>query len=87
MPDPLLRSLEAIVLAVHRRNGGQLASLDLGLRLLDPVLLLDSLDLAEIVVAFQKQTGASPFDSPHPPRTWAELAASIAPPAPRAGAG
>ena len=62
-----------MVLNVHRRNGGQLTHLDLNLRLLDPVLGLDSLDLAEIVVAVEKQFHFSPFESPTPPLSWADL--------------
>jgi hypothetical protein len=70
-------SLEAIVLAVHRRNGGTRSTLDLSLRLLDPALRLDSLDLAEIMVAVEREFGISPFDAPVPPRTWGELSRLI----------
>ena len=67
------RAIESIVLDVHRRNGGAASRLDFGLRLLDPSLGLDSLDLAEIVAALEKQFHFSPFDAPGPPRTWGEL--------------
>lgn len=62
-----------LVLAVHRRNGGQLEELDTNVRLLDPALRLDSLDLAEIMVAIERETGQSPFDSTVPPRTWEDV--------------
>jgi len=65
--------LHDIVLTVHRRNGGKLRKLDFNLPLLDPKLLLDSLDLAEIMVAVEKEFGVSPFDGRKPPRTWADV--------------
>jgi hypothetical protein len=65
--------LERTVLAVHRRNGGAIRRLDFGCRLLDPALQLDSLDLAEVMVAVEKEFGASPFASAEPPRTWADV--------------
>ena len=71
--DLMTARVEGIVLGVHRRNGGSLERLDLNLRLLDPALGLDSLDLAEIVATIEKISHCSPFDSPVPPRTWAEL--------------
>lgn len=69
--------LSNLVLAVHRRNGGQLTALDTSLRLLDPALKLDSLDLAEIMVAVERETGRSPFDAPTPPRTWDDLLRAV----------
>lgn len=66
--------ISELVLALHRRNGGQLQSVDLSLPLLHPALALDSLDLAEIMAAIEKEFGASPFDSPQPPRTWRDVA-------------
>ncbi|HOK77210.1 MAG TPA: hypothetical protein PLW35_05740 [Verrucomicrobiota bacterium] len=65
--------LERLVLAVHRRNGGTLDNVDPGLRLLDPKLRIDSLDLAEIMVAIEREYGASPFDAARPPRTWGDV--------------
>lgn len=76
--DHVKQHIEALVLHVHRRNGGQLTQLDFSLRLLDPALRLDSLDLAEIVVGIEKRFGHSPFAGTAAPRTWAELAAIIA---------
>jgi hypothetical protein len=70
--------LSELVLSVHRRNGGSLTSLDTSLRLLDPVLRLDSLDLAEIMVAIERETGRSAFDAPTPPRTWDDLLRAVA---------
>ena len=64
-------------MAVHRRNGGQLEQLNFNTRLLDPALRLDSLDLAEIMVAIEKESGLSPFESDPPPRTWAELLVAV----------
>jgi len=69
--------LADMVLAVHRRNGGSLDALDFSLRLLDPTLKLDSLDLAEIMVAVEREFGVSPFDAPSPPQTWGELRSLI----------
>ncbi|MCZ7637751.1 MAG: acyl carrier protein [Verrucomicrobia bacterium] len=62
--------LAALVLAVHRRNGGQLEQLDFGSRLQAPELRLDSLDLAELMVAVEREFGVAPFDAPEIPRTW-----------------
>lgn len=76
--------IEALVLAVHRRNGGSLDRLDFGLRLLDPALGLDSLDLAEVVVNLERVFGRSPFDAAVPPRTWADLAGVLQQPLPPA---
>jgi acyl carrier protein len=64
--------VESIVLAVHRRNGGTAIRLDFDLRLLDTSLTLDSLDLAEIIVALERRFHFSLFDSLTPPRTWAD---------------
>jgi acyl carrier protein len=73
----LAQQLESIVLVVHRRNGGTLQHLDLNLKLLDPCLGLDSLDLAEVIVAIERRFNYAPFDAPVPPRTWAELLAAL----------
>ena len=67
-----------IVLQVHRRNGGGLATLDPTWRLLEPQLCLDSLDLAELMVAIEREFGCSPFDAPKPPRTWGEVGMAVA---------
>lgn len=69
--------IQVLVLAVHRRNGGPLERLDFGLRLLDPALGIDSLDLAEIMVGVEREFGRSPFDAVRAPRTWEELAAAL----------
>ncbi|MCL5097699.1 MAG: hypothetical protein M1608_09260 [Candidatus Omnitrophica bacterium] len=66
--------IEGYVLAVHRRNGGTMKQLNPSHRLLEPSLLLDSLDLAEIMVAIEKEFGDSPFETDSPPRTWEEVA-------------
>lgn len=67
------REIEAIVLNVHRRNGGSLHKLDPALRLMDSKLGIDSLDLAEIVAEIEKRFHCSPFESSKPPRTWDEM--------------
>jgi acyl carrier protein len=76
-----MESIEAeikkMVLAIHQRNGGGLTDFDLNLRLLDPLLLLDSLDLAETMVAIERKFGVSPFDSPEPPRAWSDIVRSV----------
>ena len=72
MPD-ISQRLEDLVLAVHRRNGGQLQRLEFGARLLAPELRLDSLDLAELMVAIEREFGVSPFDAPQVPRTWNDI--------------
>ena len=71
--------IETLVLSVNHRNGGTLAALDFSLRLLDPSLSLDSLDLAEILADLERHYGRSPFDSATPPRTWQELAVALEP--------
>ncbi len=68
-----INEIEKAVLNIHRRNGETLQKLDLNLRLLDPVLMLDSLDLAEIMVDIEKRYHCSPFDTSTPPRTWADI--------------
>lgn len=72
--EPIHDRIAQLVLAVHRRNGGSLQSFDAGLRLLDPALKLDSLDLAEIMVAIEREFGASPFDAATVPKTWRAVA-------------
>lgn len=69
--------LEKLVLGIHRRNGGSLSILDLNCRLQDPALGLDSLDLAEIMAAIERDFGWSPFESNPPPRTWSEVVVGI----------
>jgi Phosphopantetheine attachment site len=75
--DRVSSEVEALVLAVHRRNGGKLARLDWRWRLLEPALGIDSLDLAEIVVAIEKQFRVSLFDLPTPPRTWEDVRVAV----------
>jgi acyl carrier protein len=65
--------IQELILSIHRRNGGQLQAVNLDLRLLDPSLQIDSLDLAEIMAAIERQFGKSPFDAPEPPRTWRDI--------------
>ena len=62
--------LESLLLTIHRRNGGQLQAIDFSLPLLHPSLQIDSLDLAEIMVAVEREFGVSPFEAPVPPKTW-----------------
>lgn len=71
-------AIEAAVMVLHRRNGGQAERLDFSKRLLDPSLRLDSLDLAEIMVELERRFGSSPFDGHEPPRTWSDVATSLA---------
>jgi acyl carrier protein len=75
-PSAIRSRLSSLVLGVHRRNGGTLPHLDFAARLLDPTLLLDSLDLAEVMAAIQKDFGVSPFEG-SPPRTWNDVATTI----------
>jgi hypothetical protein len=48
--------------------------LDFSLRLLDPSLRLDSMDLAEIVAELERCSGWSPMDNAVRPVTWGEFA-------------
>ena len=73
MSERIPSELERLVLSVHQRNGGRLAALDWQWRLLEPVLGLDSLDLAEIMVGIERQYGISPFETSTPPKTWGEV--------------
>lgn len=73
MTNRIPSQVEALVLAVHRRNSGHLSTLDLSWRLLEPSLGIDSLDLAEIIVGIEREFGFSPFDGPKAPATWGEL--------------
>jgi acyl carrier protein len=75
--DTISREIESLVLAVHWRNGGKLSELDWNWRLLEPALGIDSLDLAEIVVALERRFQVSLFDLPKPPRTWADVRAAV----------
>jgi acyl carrier protein len=72
------QQIKEMVLTVHRRNGGALTDFALELRLMEPSLLIDSLDLAEIMVKLERQFGISPFDLPIPPRTWRDVVAGVA---------
>ena len=65
--------MAALVLAVHRRNGGTLEALDWSARLLAPELGLDSLDLAEIMAGVERAFGVEPFAGERPPETWGEV--------------
>ena len=69
--------VEALVLSVHRRNGGKLSKLSWDWRLLEPALGIDSLDLAEIVAFIEKEFGVSPFDGTSVPKTWDDLMQTI----------
>jgi hypothetical protein len=69
--------IESAVLAVHRRNGGVATHLDFSLRLLDPSLHLDSMDLAEIVAELERRSGWSPMDNVARPVTWGDFAVSL----------
>ena len=64
------------VLAIHRRNGGALTSVDLRHRLLEPALGLDSLDLAEVMAGIETRFRVSVFDG-SAPRTWADICSVI----------
>ena len=68
------KRIELLVVALNRRNGGDLSGLDFSFRLLDARIGLDSLDLAEVLVDLEREYGQTPFDRPKPPRTWDELA-------------
>lgn len=74
--DP--EALRAMALRIHRRNGGTLTTFDLELPLLHPSLGIDSMDLAEIMVEYERASGVSPFDAAVPPRKWADLLDSTA---------
>jgi acyl carrier protein len=80
--DSIRKQIEELVLQVHHRNGGKLKTLDLSMPLLDPSLGLDSLDLAEIVVAVERRFNYSPFEAATPPSTWAEIVDGVAAKAP-----
>lgn len=56
--------IKQLVLGIHQRNGGGLVDFDLGMPLMAPSLLIDSLDLAEIMVAIERKYGVSPFNDP-----------------------
>jgi hypothetical protein len=51
-----------------------MTSLDFALRLMDPSLKLDSMDLAEIVAELERQDGWSPMDRRVRPTTWGDFA-------------
>ena len=67
------KGIEDLVLSIHRRNGGTMASLDWNLALMAPELDIDSMDLAEIIAHLEKGFRFNPFDAPEPPRTWADM--------------
>ena len=71
--DKISSEVEALVLAVHRRNKGHLSELNWNWRLLEPALEIDSLDLAEIVAGVEKRFSVSLFESSVPPRTWNDV--------------
>ena len=51
--------------------------LDLDLPLLAPELGIDSMDLAEIMVAVEREFGVDPFGGETPPRTWREAGETV----------
>ena len=71
------KRLAELVLTVHRRNGGTREVLDGDLPLLAPELGLDSMDLAEIMVAVEREFGVEPFGGDSAPRTWREVVAIL----------
>lgn len=75
--DEAFRKVEQWVLEIHRRNGGDLNQIDFDRPLLASELMLDSLDLAEIVVMVEREYHCSPFDSVTPPKTWRDLVTEI----------
>lgn len=66
----------ALALGIHHRNGGKLSALQPERKLLDPDLGLDSLDLAEVMAALEREFGVSPFEH-GAPRTWGEVIEAI----------
>lgn len=68
------QEIEALVMAIHRRNGGTMERLDFGLRLLARELRLDSLDLAEIMAGLERRHGRTPFEGGKTPSTWEDVA-------------
>ena len=70
--------IQAVILSIHHRNGGDLQKIDFDLPLLHPSLRLDSLDLAEVMVALEKEFGKSPFDASQTPRTWRDISLFLA---------
>lgn len=66
-------NISQLVLSIHQRNGGSSIELDLNQPLLSPRLTLDSLDLAEVMVAIEREMGVSPFDSSIAPKTWQDV--------------
>jgi len=71
--NPTEKRLSELVLAVHRRNGGEMEELDLDSALMAPELGIDSMDLAEIMVAVEREFGVDPFGTGNPPGTWREV--------------
>ena len=71
--EQIAKRIEELVLAIHHRNGGKLDHLPWEASLLARELRLDSLDLAEVMAAVEKEFGISPFDQERPPRTWQEV--------------
>lgn len=77
--NEIANRLETLVLTVHRRNGGDRLRLDFEARLLAPELRLDSLDLAEVMVAIEREFGVVPFEATPVPRTWRDVLELVAP--------
>lgn len=75
--EEAVRRLEGLVLAVHRRHGGVLDAVPWEAPLLGGPVGLDSLDLAEVMVAVERELGVEPFAVADPPRTWAEVRAVV----------
>ena len=77
MEGEIAAEVEAMVLVVHRRNGGTRESVDMGMRLLAPELKLDSLDLAEFMAGVERRYGRTPFEGPRPPLTWGDVVKAL----------
>ena len=65
--------VESLVLKIHHRNGGTLTRVSPDFLLLQPELNIDSLDLAEILVAVEKEFSVTPFESEVPPKIWGDI--------------
>lgn len=62
---------------IHQRNGGGPLEMDWKSKFLSGGLVLDSLDLAEIVVLVEREFSVKPFENSRPPRTWEDFLKAV----------
>ncbi len=75
--ERIRRQIESCVREIQRRNGNSRVRLRPAMRLQDPQLGLDSLDIAEVFVWIEKTYGVASGDAKGFPHTWRDVISAI----------